>query len=259
MTNKNTQGSLYGAYAPEPRVYELGYHLMPSLSEGDLSTERDALVALITRLKGIVISEGQPVLIDLAYTMSKIIKNKKHDYDQANFGWIKFDISPDVMEEFALEVEKTDALIRYIVAKTVRENTLTSDQPFKTARLQESAPEVEEVAAPVADIEVSSEEATEAPAEEASTEAEANPTDAQEDLTKIEGIGPKIAEVFAANGIATFEALSGSKVGDLRTILADNDLAQHDPSTWKKQATLAKNGKWDDLKTLQDELDGGKE
>jgi len=79
-----------------------------------------------------------------------------------------------------------------------------------------------------------------------------------DDLTKIEGIGPKIAEVMAANGVATYEDLSSSKVGDLRKILEDNKLSQHDPKTWKKQATLAKNGKWDELKTLQDELDGGK-
>lgn len=79
-----------------------------------------------------------------------------------------------------------------------------------------------------------------------------------DDLTKIEGIGPKINEVFHANWIATFADLSISKVGDLRTLLADNGLAQHDPKTWKKQATLAKNGKWDELKVLQDELDWGK-
>ena len=67
-----------------------------------------------------------------------------------------------------------------------------------------------------------------------------------------------IAKLFIANGIATFADLSSSKVGDLRILLADNGLAQHDPKTWKKQATLAKNGKWDELKVLQDELDGGK-
>jgi len=79
-----------------------------------------------------------------------------------------------------------------------------------------------------------------------------------DDLTKIEGIGPVIAKLFVANGIATFADLSASKVGDLRKLLADNDLASHDPKTWKKQSTLAKNGKWDELKTLQDELMWGK-
>ncbi len=79
-----------------------------------------------------------------------------------------------------------------------------------------------------------------------------------DDLTKIEGIGPKIAEALNTDGIATFADLSTAKIGDLRTILENAKLSQHDPGTWKKQATLAKNGKWDELKTLQDELDGGK-
>jgi len=100
--------------------------------------------------------------------------------------------------------------------------------------------------------------AKKAPAKKADTKAPNKADSGADDLTKIEGIGPKIASVFAENGIATFEALSSSKVWDLRTILADNWLSQHDPKTWKKQATLAKNGKWDELKTLQDELDGGK-
>lgn len=64
--------------------------------------------------------------------------------------------------------------------------------------------------------------------------------------------------MLASNGIKTYEDLSGSKVADLRKLLEDNKMSQHDPSTRSKQATLAKNGKRDELKTLQDELDGGK-
>lgn len=245
MNNNNTQGSPEGVYTPEPRVYELGYLLMPSVSEGDLSEERDALVALITKFKGIVISEGQPQLIDLAYDMTKTINNKKHTYSQAYFGWIKFDVTPNLVESLTEEVETIKNLLRSIMTKTERENLLTSDQPYRLARI--TSDDV------VEDIEVSSEEesiATEESVKEPSSEAD--------DLTKIEGIGPKIAEVFAANGVKTFEDLSGSKVGDLRTILADNGLSQHEPKSWSKQATLAKHGKWDELKTLQDELDGGK-
>ncbi len=104
--------------------------------------------------------------------------------------------------------------------------------------------------------------APKAEAKKAEPKADKKPAKAEatgaDDLTKIEGIGPKIAEVMAANGVASFEDLSASKVGDLRKILEDNKLSQHDPKTWKKQATLAKNGKWDELKTLQDELDWGK-
>lgn len=249
MNNNNTQGSPEGVYTPEPRVYELGYLLMPSVSEGDLGNERDALVALITKSKGIVISEGQPQLIDLAYDMTKVINNKKHIYSQAYFGWIKFDVTPDLVEALTDEVEASENLIRSIMTKTERENLLTSDQPYKLARANNDIVVEEEQ-----DVEVSSEEETPVVTEEVAEEAVVE----ADDLTKIEGIGPKIAEVFAANGVKTFEDLSGSKVGDLRTILADNGLSQHEPKSWSKQATLAKHGKWDELKALQDELNGGK-
>lgn len=252
MNNNNTQGSQEGVYTPEPRVYELGYLLMPNVDEGNLINERDALVAFITKFKGIVISEGQPQLIDLAYEMSKMINNKKHIYTQAYFGWIKFDITPDVIEKLTEEIEEMDSLIRSIMTKTIRENTLTSEQPFKLARVNKSDEEDEEDFgdAELVEEEISSDD----------TESQKNtPSSISDDLTKIEGIGPKIAELFNKKGIYTFADVSASKVGDLRDYLADAGLSQHDPKTWSKQATLAKNEKWDQLETLQDELKGGKE
>ncbi len=82
----------------------------------------------------------------------------------------------------------------------------------------------------------------------------------KDDLTKVEWIWPKIQEIFYAAWILTFSDLSGSKIWDLRDILKDAwpRFASHDPGTWKKQATLAKNWKRDELKKRQDELDGGK-
>jgi len=250
MNNNTNTSSQDGVYTPEPRVYEVGYLLAPTVNEGDLANERDTLVALITKFKGIVISEEQPQLIDLAYDMTKMINNKKHTYSQAYFGWIKFDVTPDVIEALTDEVEAIESLVRSIMIKTERENTLISDQPYRLAKTNTRVQDDVEEDDLVEDVDTAEEvveTASEAPTESIS-----------DDLTKIEGIGPKIAEVFAANGIHTFADLSGSKVGDLRIILADNGLSQHEPKTWSKQATLAKHGKWDELKELQDELDGGK-
>jgi ribosomal protein L19 len=77
-----------------------------------------------------------------------------------------------------------------------------------------------------------------------------------DDLTKIEGIGPKIAAVLNENGITTFAKLSEAKDSDTQKMIADVK-GNHQADTWNEQATLAKNGKWDELKKLQDELDGG--
>jgi len=80
-----------------------------------------------------------------------------------------------------------------------------------------------------------------------------------DDLRKVEGIGPKIAAIFQENGITTFEALSKTSVENLSEILsaAGGTYASKNPSTWPQQAELAASGKWDALKKLQDELNGG--
>ena len=81
-----------------------------------------------------------------------------------------------------------------------------------------------------------------------------------DDLKKIEGIGPKIAETLNANGIVTFADLADAKLETLQQILADAGARYkaHDPSTWSEQAELARDGNWDELKVLQDALDGGR-
>lgn len=81
-----------------------------------------------------------------------------------------------------------------------------------------------------------------------------------DDLKKIEGIGPKIAELFNQAGIVTFDDLSKAEIGKLESILSEAGAryASHNPSTWPEQAGLAASGKWDELKELQDRLDGGR-
>ena len=78
----------------------------------------------------------------------------------------------------------------------------------------------------------------------------------KDDLTKIEGIGKKIAEILTASGIASFEILSKTTPKKLRAILdeAGKKFKTHDPATWPRQAKLATAGKWAELKKLQAEL-----
>lgn len=81
----------------------------------------------------------------------------------------------------------------------------------------------------------------------------------KDDLTKVEGIGPKSAEALVNAGIDTFEKLSKTSVEKLKEILeAGQNLSHLDPATWAKQAELAAQGKWDELKKWQDELNGGR-
>ena len=80
-----------------------------------------------------------------------------------------------------------------------------------------------------------------------------------DDLTIVEGIGPKIAELLAARGIQTFAELAVTPVDRIAAILheAGPHFRMAVPTTWPEQAKLAAHNRWTELKTLQDALDGG--
>jgi predicted flap endonuclease-1-like 5' DNA nuclease len=79
------------------------------------------------------------------------------------------------------------------------------------------------------------------------------------DLTVVEGIGPKINELFNNAGIKTFVQLAAATVPQMRKILDDGGSRFRiaNPSTWAQQAALAAENKWDELKKLQDKLSAG--
>lgn len=83
----------------------------------------------------------------------------------------------------------------------------------------------------------------------------------ENDLKVIEGIGPKIEELFKTSGILTWKSLSETSVDRCKEILvkAGERFQIHDPGTWPRQAKLAYENKWRKLKDWQDELDGGRE
>jgi predicted flap endonuclease-1-like 5' DNA nuclease len=105
-------------------------------------------------------------------------------------------------------------------------------------------------------------------AAEAAKEATPEPKPAEEestavgpdDLTKIEGIGPKISGVLQAAGIETFAQLAAVEASTLQEILdSDARLRLADPTSWPEQSQLAAAGDWEALTTLQDELKGGRQ
>lgn len=82
----------------------------------------------------------------------------------------------------------------------------------------------------------------------------------QDDLTLVEGIGPKIQELFHNHDVKTWKALSECSVDKCQEVLdsGGDRYKIHKPGTWPKQARLAYEGKWQELSDWQDELDGGK-
>jgi large subunit ribosomal protein L30 len=81
-----------------------------------------------------------------------------------------------------------------------------------------------------------------------------------DDITRIEGIGPKIAEVLRDAGIATFAQLAATSADQLRAILQPQPrLRMADPTTWPEQARLAAAGQWEEFNQLTSQLRGGRQ
>ncbi len=82
-------------------------------------------------------------------------------------------------------------------------------------------------------------------------------TQKADDLTKVEGIGPKTAEAIIAAGVKTFADLAKKTSKEITEMISEVR-GSHVTDTWAEQAGMAAAGKWDELKVWQDEHDGGK-
>lgn len=82
----------------------------------------------------------------------------------------------------------------------------------------------------------------------------------KDDLKLIEGIGPKIEQLFHAAGIKTWKTLSDSHVDQCQQILDKGGVRYkiHDPASWPMQAKMCHEGKWKQLAQWQERHKHGK-
>ena len=118
FTDKNEGG--------EEKVYEVGYLLVPEISDEEVNDVFNKLKDLIVSFAGSIISDEIPVKINLAYTMQKTVQNVRSKYNTAYFGWIKFYMNASEVSDLKKKLELDDKIIRFLIIKTVKENTLAS-------------------------------------------------------------------------------------------------------------------------------------
>lgn len=115
-------------------IYEVGYHLVPTLAEESIPAQADVVKSFITSVGGEIISEGAPTIKDLAYPISKTVKAIKSNYSKAYFGWVKFSVAPDSIEKIKTSLDASEVVIRFLLISTVKESTLMADKEKRPAR-----------------------------------------------------------------------------------------------------------------------------
>ena len=112
--------------AEEGRVYEFGYLILPTIAEEEVPAQFGNLKERILSMKGDVISNDMPRMITLAYPMQKILSNVRNKFTTAYFGWIKFTMEPAQVLELKKALDLDRNLIRFLILKTVKENTIAA-------------------------------------------------------------------------------------------------------------------------------------
>ena len=136
------------------RVYEVGYLIVPTVSEEELPREVTALKDALEKEKVSVISEEFPKFRPLAYPMQKRAHDAYETHANAYFGWVKFEASPESVVRIDKEFKKNEKVLRYILVKTVREQTLTMGRPRAERRERKEVPKDAQLGAPVSESEL---------------------------------------------------------------------------------------------------------
>jgi ribosomal protein S6 len=106
------------------QVYELGFHIVPTIAEEKVANVFGDIKSLLEKNGAVFISEEYPKMRPLAYTMFKNEAGKNEKFNFSYFGWVKYELSKEATFEVKEKLEKNKEILRFLVIKTVRENTL---------------------------------------------------------------------------------------------------------------------------------------
>jgi ribosomal protein S6 len=111
-------------HADNMSVYEIGYLITSSIPEEKIAGEAVAITQIITSAGSTIIADEAPHRIKLAYEMrKKNVSGSYEKYNEAYFGWIKFEVGSDSVETLKKSVEIHPSVLRMLLTTTVRENT----------------------------------------------------------------------------------------------------------------------------------------
>ncbi|WP_341227081.1 DivIVA domain-containing protein [uncultured Arcticibacterium sp.] len=230
-----------------------------SESETILSSANSQSESILSNAKTAV-SESQQALINQESSLkTEITALESYKQEVVNQLQAISSLTSQKIEGMALAQPVASPKIEAKLPEVIEENTPLAETPQETSKEEEiKAEEPEDIQGFASSannlVLEKNEPTTESP------ESNEDTTQLEDDLTVIEGIGPKIAEVLNANDIKSYRDLATKPAYQVKEILgyAGSNFAMHDPSTWAEQAMLADSGKWDQLEALKEELIGGK-
>ena len=153
----------------EPQSYELAFHVLPTIAEGEVNTVFEAIKDLIKKEGGEIFDEEAPERFELAYEVIKHLESKNRRFNSAYFGWVRFKAIPQDTVRINAEIEHNISILRHLLIKLSR---LEEENPF---RFHDAIRDLKMVT----NIEESDVSSDEAPASEETEESEVEDTEVE--------------------------------------------------------------------------------
>jgi len=102
-------------------VYEVGYHLLPTLSEEAVTPAVQELMSLIKAENGTFVGDRFPSKIPLAYAIAKRVNGKLTNFDSAYFGWVAFEAPREAIARLKVALDANPSILRSLIVVTDRE------------------------------------------------------------------------------------------------------------------------------------------
>lgn len=106
----------------EDEIYEISFIFNPNLQEELANQKLEVLKDNIASLKGSFISEETPYIRDLSYEMTRVINNVNTRFKQGYFGWVKFYLQKDKIENINKKLKLDEEIIRFLIVKADKDN-----------------------------------------------------------------------------------------------------------------------------------------
>jgi ribosomal protein S6 len=100
-------------------IYEVGFHLLPALSEEAVTTAAGKVHSALADAE--IIAEQFPQKMTLAYTIERSVSGKREKFTESYFGWIKFTAEREAIPALQEKLRAMSDILRYMVIETVRE------------------------------------------------------------------------------------------------------------------------------------------
>jgi len=155
--------------------YELAFHVLPTVAEGEVSGVFDTIKSLITTNGGELVDEESPERFELAYEVVKHIDTKNRKFSSAYFGWVRFSSEAVAIEAVNLGMDENPNVLRYMVTKLTKAEEADAFR-FHEALASEKVMTVDVEAPKVAEVK----EDSEAKAEETVAEEKTEETKVEE-------------------------------------------------------------------------------